>query len=176
MFKSHGDDSFYMLIGKRIINDFSCSPGFDQSGLFQNPELMKIYNSKKGTGGAKSSFGDVQYLNEIIRSSTFDRMKAYGVSGVRIQSFSDYVPRMVFDYVQVVADLAAKKLPAHAYTKEKLFVYQFGLTGVKINLSLVPDVVADPVQGREADKRSSEEPSPLFSKTSSPLSFLTHHW
>ena len=124
------------------VGDMMASTGFENMQV-QNPDLMKVYNSKKGTGGAKSSFGDVQYLNEIIRSSTFDRMKAYAVSGVRIQSFSDYVPRMVFDYVQVIADLAAKKLPAHAYTKEKLFVYQFGLTGAKINLSLVPDVVAD---------------------------------
>lgn len=126
------------------IGDMMASTGFENMQI-QNPKLMKIYNAKKGTGGAKSSFGDVQYLNEIINSKTFDRRKAYAVSGVRIQSFSDYVPRMVFDYVQVIADLAAKKLPAHAYTKEVLFAQQFGLTGAKINLSLVPDVVADGV-------------------------------
>ena len=124
------------------VGDMMASTGFENMQI-QNPELMKIYNSKKGTGGAKSSFGDVQYLNEMLKSKTFDRMKAYAVSGVRIQSFSDYVPRMVFDYVQVIADLAAKKLPAHAYTKEVLFARQFGLTGAKINLSLVPDVVPD---------------------------------
>ena len=124
------------------VGDMMASTGFENMQV-ENPELMKVYNSKKGTGGAKSSFGDVQYLNEIINSKTFDRQKAYDVSGVRIQSFSDYVPRMVFDYVQVIADLAAKKLPAHAYTKEPLFVKQFGLSGVKINLSLVPDVVPD---------------------------------
>ena len=115
------------------IGDMMASTGFENMQI-HNPELMKIYNSKKGTGGAKSSFGDVQYLNEIIRSQTFNRRAAYSVSGVRIQSFSDYVPRMVFDYVQVVGDLAAKKLPAHAYTKEVLFAKQFGLTGAKINL------------------------------------------
>lgn len=126
------------------VGDMMASTGFENMQI-QNPQLMKIYNSKKGTGGAKSSFGDVQYLNEIIRSQSFNRRKAYAVSGVRIQSFSDYVPRMVFDYVQVIADLAAKKLPAHAYTKEILFARQFGLTGTKINLSLVPDVVKDGV-------------------------------
>lgn len=124
------------------IGDMMASTGFENMQV-KNPALMKIYNAKKGTGGAKSSFGDVQYLNEIINSKTFDRKKAYAVSGVRIQSFSDYVPRMVFDYVQVIADLAAKRLPAHAYTKEVLFVLQFGLTGAKINMSLVPDVVKD---------------------------------
>lgn len=122
--------------------DMMSSVGFENFQV-QNPKLMKIYNAKKGTGGAKSSFGDVQYFHEIIgsRNKTFSRNKAYKVGGVRIQSFSDYVPRMVFDYVEMVADLAAKRLPAHAYTKEALFAKQFGLTGIKINLSLVPDVV-----------------------------------
>lgn len=45
---------------------------------------------------------------------------------------------MVFDYVQMVYDLAATKLPAHAYTKEAMFAKQFGLTGIKINMSLIP--------------------------------------
>lgn len=126
------------------VGDMMASTGFENMQI-QNPQLMKVYNSKKGTGGAKSSFGDVQYLNEIVRSSKFGRRAAYAVSGVRIQSFSDYVPRMVFDYVQVIGDLAAKKLPAHAYTKEALFAKQFGLTGAKINLSLVPDVVKNGV-------------------------------
>ncbi|MBO5970787.1 MAG: hypothetical protein J6S14_20120, partial [Clostridia bacterium] len=40
----------------------------------------------------------------------------------------------------MVGDLAAKKLPAHAYTKEATFVKQFGMTGIKMNMSLVPDV------------------------------------
>lgn len=122
--------------------DMMSSVGFENFQV-KDPKLMKIYNAKKGTGGAKSSFGDVQYFHEIIgsRGKTFNRNKAYKVGGVRIQSFSDYVPRMVFDYVEMVADLAAKRLPAHAYTKEALFAKQFGLTGIKINLSLVPDVI-----------------------------------
>ena len=127
-----------------LVGDMMASTGFENMQV-KNPELMKIYNAKKGTGGAKSSFGDVQYLNEILKPRSFGRMSAYAVSGVRIQSFSDYVPRMVFDYVQVIADLSAKRLPAHAYTKEVLFALQFGLTGAKINMSLVPDVVADGV-------------------------------
>lgn len=47
---------------------------------------------------------------------------------------------MVFDYVQMVYDLAAAKLPAHAYTKEAMFAKQFGLTGIKINMSLIPAI------------------------------------
>ena len=120
--------------------DFLSTRGFDELNL-KNPRVLKLFNSKKGSGGPKSAVSDVQYLNEVLTSKTFTPEKAYAVGGVRIQSFSDYVPRMVFDYVQMIADLAAKKLPAHAYTKEELFVKQFGLTGMKINMSLIPKVV-----------------------------------
>lgn len=133
--KNHPEARKLLLRG-----DFMSSGGFD-AVKSQNQSIMKIYNSKKGTGGPKAAFGDVQYMNEIISKKTWTPEKAYDVGGVRIQSFSDYVPRMVFDYVQMMYDLAATKLPAHAYTKEALFVKQFGLTGVKINMSLIPAVV-----------------------------------
>jgi hypothetical protein len=128
--------------GRKLLlrGDFMSSKGFDAVKT-QNPDVLKLYNSKNGTGGPKAAFGDVQYLNEIIQKArTWTPQKAYAVGGIRIQSFSDYVPRMVFDYVQMIYDLAATKLPAHAYTKEALFVKQFGLTGVKINMSLIPAI------------------------------------
>lgn len=122
-------------------SDFVSTAGFDKVKATK-PAIMSLYNSKKGTGGPKAAYSDVQYLNDIIKAD-WDADAAYAVGGVRVQSFSDYVPRMVFDYIQMVAELAAKKLPVHAYTKEPLFAKTFGLTGMKINLSLVPDVVAD---------------------------------
>ena len=118
-------------------SDFLASDGFSTVKR-ENPELLKIYNSKKGSAGPKAAFGDVQYLNDILHKGNWRAKKAYAVGGVRAQSFSDYVPRMVFDYMQMIAELSAKKLPAHAYTKEALFVKQFGLTGMKINMSLMP--------------------------------------
>ena len=133
--KSHAEGRRLLLRG-----DFMSSQGFDAVKT-QNKDILKLYNSKKGTGGPKAAFGDVQYMNEIVKKArTWTPEKAYAVGGVRIQSFSDYVPRMVFDYVQMIYDLAATKLPAHAYTKEALFVKQFGLTGVKINMSLIPAI------------------------------------
>lgn len=121
-------------------SDFLASDGFSTVKR-ENPELLKIYNSKKGSAGPKAAFGDVQYLNDILHKGNWRAKKAYAVGGVRAQSFSDYVPRMVFDYMQMIAELSAKKLPAHAYTKEALFVEQFGLTGMKINMSLMPAMV-----------------------------------
>lgn len=123
-------------------SDFLSSAGFNVIAR-EKPGILSLFNSKKGSSGAKATFGDVQYLNEIIRSRTFNPDRAFAVGGVRLQSFSDYVPRLVFDYVQIVSDLAAKKLPAHSYTKEELFVKQFGLTGIKINMSLIPRVAED---------------------------------
>ncbi len=121
--------------------DFIEAEGFE-SVKENNPDLLKFYNMKKGTGGPKASFGDVQYLNDILKKEkSFDAEKAYAVGGVRLQSFSDFVPHMYFDYMQLFAELAAKKLPLHAYTKEVLFAKIFGLTGAKINMSLVPAVV-----------------------------------
>ena len=128
--------------GRKLLlrGDFMSSAGFDAVKT-QNADILKLYNSKKGTGGPKAAFGDVQYLNEVIKKArSWTAKKAYAVGGIRIQSFSDYVPRMVFDYVQMVYDLAATKLPAHAYTKEELFAKQFGLTGIKINMSLIPAI------------------------------------
>ena len=133
--KSHPEGRKLLLRG-----DFMSSQGFDAVKT-QNKDILKLYNSKKGTGGPKAAFGDVQYMNEIVKKArTWTPAKAYSVGGVRIQSFSDYVPRMVFDYTQMIYDLAATKLPAHAYTKEAMFVKQFGLTGVKINMSLIPAI------------------------------------
>ena len=121
--------------------DFIEAEGFE-SVKENNPDLLKFYNMKKGAGGPKASFGDVQYLNDILKKEkSFDAEKAYAVGGVRLQSFSDFVPHMYFDYMQLFAELAVKKLPLHAYTKEVLFAKIFGLTGAKINMSLVPAVV-----------------------------------
>lgn len=123
--------------------DFIEADGFEAVKT-NNPALLSLYNSKKGQAGPKASFGDVQYLNDILKhDKKFDVEKAYAVGGVRLQSFSDFVAHMYFDYMQLFAELAAKRLPAHAYTKEVLFAKIFGLTGMKINMSLVPAVAED---------------------------------
>ena len=64
----------------------------------------------------------------------------YAIGGARMQSFSDFIVENWFDYAQIVADLASRKLPMHTYTKEAILVKLFGMTGIKINMSLIPDV------------------------------------
>ena len=127
---------------RRLVNrsEFMNTDGFSEVRI-KNPALLSLYNSSKGSGGPKASFPDVQYLGEILKKNHITPKKAYEVGGVRLQSFSDYIARLVFDYLQLFADLSAKALPVQVYSKEELFVLQFGMTGAKINMSLVPAVV-----------------------------------
>ena len=64
----------------------------------------------------------------------------YKIAGVRMQSFSDFQIQNIYDYLQIVADLAARKLPSHAYTKEISFAKLLGMTGIKTNLSVMFDI------------------------------------
>ena len=64
----------------------------------------------------------------------------YTIAGVRMQSFSDFQIQNIYDYLQMVADLAARKVPAHAYTKEISFAKLLGMTGIKCNLSVMFDI------------------------------------
>ncbi len=64
----------------------------------------------------------------------------YAIGGARMQSFSDFIVENWFDYCQIVADLAARKLPMHTYTKEISLAKLFGMTGIKVNMSLIPDI------------------------------------
>ena len=64
----------------------------------------------------------------------------YSIGGARIQSFSDFMIENVFDYLQIFADLAAKELPMHGYTKEVVALRLFGMSGAKWNGSLIAHV------------------------------------
>lgn len=103
-----------------------------------NQDLFKAVNTHQGVAKPKSPYLEVTYNNEIITMGIFDPVKAREVGGVRIQSFSDFMANMVFDYMEMVAELQAKGLTAHSYTKVKEFAELFGQTGIKINLSIIP--------------------------------------
>lgn len=64
----------------------------------------------------------------------------FAIGGARIQSFSDFMIENVFDYIQIMADLAAKGSPLHGYTKEIACLRLFGMTGAKWNGSLIAHV------------------------------------
>lgn len=83
--------------------------------------------------------GEIENLNETYKGMPLADF-LYTIGGARLQSFSDFQIENVYDYIQLIAGMAARKLPAHAYTKEVAFARLFGMTGMKINLSLVCDV------------------------------------
>ena len=109
----------------------------------QNGQLYSLVNAHWGAGKPKLSHGGTAYGNEILRSAEwgakndFNPESAAKVGGVRVQSFSDYEANMFFDYMQLFADMSARKLTSHAYTKEPYYAKLFGMTGQKINLSIV---------------------------------------
>lgn len=127
---------------RKILNpaEIISSIGLDAIRLEQ-PELYRLINRHQGTAKPKFAHDVVAYGNDILKATNFKPEKAKMVGGVRCQSFSDFMANMVFDYVQFISELSAKELTSHAYTKEPLFVKLFGLTGMKINMSLVPKAI-----------------------------------
>lgn len=123
-------------------NDIIASEGLDALRV-SDPKVYALVNSHGGTSKPKLSHGFTAYGNEVIRSqgwganNDFSKENAYAVGGVRVQSFSDYVANMFFDYMQMFADMSARELPSHAYTKEPNYVKLFGMTGQRINMSLI---------------------------------------
>lgn len=124
--------------------DLINSASLDDLRVKYNP-VYKLVNAHGGTAKPKLSHGFVAYGNEILRSKKWRKNKktdfniknAYAVGGVRVQSFSDFVANMFFDYMQMFGDMAARQLPSHAYTKELAYAKLFGMTGQRINMSLI---------------------------------------
>ena len=125
------------------VEDFIASEGWENVRQ-QNTGLERLWNIQKGAAGAKPNERFAPYQNDVLQKK-LPNADIYDIGGYRMQSFSDFVGRMYFDYLQAFADLAAMQLPGHAYTKEPNFVKLFGMMGMKINMSLVCDVDKDVV-------------------------------
>ena len=117
--------------------DFIASEGWTNI-LQSNEALETLWNVQKGAAGARPNEDNTQYKSEVLAKGVNGDI--YDIAGYRMQSFSDFIGHMYFDYMQAFADLAAMGLPGHAYTKEPAFVKLFGLMGMKVNMSLVSDV------------------------------------
>lgn len=115
------------------------------SKLEELPNFHGVLYGHYGSGTPKLIQGFTPYNSEIalLPANKGDSTLAeylYSIAGVRMQSFSDFQIQNVYDYLQMVGDLAARKLPAHAYTKEISFAKLFGMTGIKTNLSVMFDI------------------------------------
>jgi len=119
-------------------------------------ELLKDSEPKKYTGknedrlaeykAAKAKW-DARVEEEAVRNYLF------AVGGVRIQSFSDFMIENVFDYYQILTDLAVRGLPMHGYTKEITAMRIFGMSGIKWNGSLIATVSKGMYADADTDKR-----------------------
>lgn len=109
------------------------------------PDFYGVLYGHYGSATPKLVQGFTPYNSEIalLPSEKNGQSLAdylYTIAGVRMQSFSDFQIQNVYDYLQMVGDLAARKLPAHAYTKEISFARLLGMTGIKVNMSVMFDI------------------------------------
>ena len=138
--------------------DIIASQGFDTIQRLA-PGIRSILDGWGGSSVPKPSSNDASCDSSIINSKSYNKETAYAMGGVRMNSFSDFMAHMFFDYCQAFADLSAKELPSQAYTKELTFVRFFGRSGQKINMSgiaairdnALPTVASKSVSKTEAE-------------------------
>lgn len=111
-------------------------------------DFYGILKGVYGQAAPKEVMGFSPYNSEVAllpKNKNGKKLSEYvaSIGGVRMQSFSDFLVANVYDYMQMVADLSARHLPAHAYTKEIAFAKIFGMTGIKINMSVMFDIDAN---------------------------------
>lgn len=131
------------------INDFT------DEQIADLPESMQhTINQLKSINASATKKKDMLKKSDDRVSALALQKYLYDVGGVRLQSFSDFLVENVLDYFQMFADLKAKGLPLHSYSKEISYARIFGMTGAKINMSLIPivDESVDPENaGLKAD-------------------------
>lgn len=134
------------------VDDLITPEGLSRLRRFDS-NLFSMVKSRYGSNSPKFVQEFNPYNHELARygkvPTQYNNLREYlyAIGGARMQSFSDFIVENWFDYTQIVADLAARKLPMHTYTKEIAMVKLFGMTGIKINMSLIPDV--DKTLGKE---------------------------
>lgn len=122
--------------------DIIGSQGFDTMQRLA-PAIRNILDGWGGSSVPKPSSNDASYDSSIINLQSYNKEKAFAMGGARMNSFSDFMAHMFFDYCQAFADLSAKELPSQAYTKELDYVRFFGRSGQKQNMSGIPAIRAN---------------------------------
>ena len=128
-------------------SDLLTPEGFEGFRKLSNAKIDMVGQIKSmyGAGVPKEILGFTPYNSEIAllpKNYKKTKMEKYlkSIGGIRIQSFSDFMIEHVYDHFQLIADAAYRKLPIHAYTKVIAYAKIFGLTGAKINMSVMFDV------------------------------------
>ncbi len=124
------------------VSDLVGSKGLNEIRKRGGEAFAKLYSliiSANGTGTPKVVQDAQPYSGEIIDVSqnTFD--KADKIGGARLFSFSDFDITKVFDIMQIMWDCAARNARVQSYSKEIPYILIFGKSGVKINMSMLPE-------------------------------------
>lgn len=135
--------------------DIISSKGFDSIQRLA-PEIRDILDGWGGSSVPKPSSSDASYDSSILNLTEYNKEKAYAMGGARMNSFSDFMAHMFFDYCEAFADLAAKELPMQAYTKELAFARLFGAFGGKINMSGIPAIRSDALPLKNISEKQKE--------------------
>ena len=134
---------FAELTGKYITSIFGDGikglDGYRKSYKKEHPFTEKK-PSKKASDEQKKAYNEAKKQYEYDVETNAIREYLFDIGGARVQSFSDFLIENTLDYFQMVADLSVREFPMHAYTKEIVFARIFGMTGMKINMSLIADV------------------------------------
>lgn len=137
-------------IGTMEVTTLMSSQGVDylMSAFGVQSGMRELLAGAFGTATAKPTEGYSPY--DPMSWREFDgkrlekwRKEIFDIGGVRMQSFSDFNPKMVLDYLQFFADLSLRNLPLHTYTKVPSFIQIFGKSGAMFNMSLVPGIDPD---------------------------------
>lgn len=148
------------LIGEFDAENIMTSANTDKLlNEYHHTDLPGFLASADGAATAKPLQGRHVY-DGLSFKTVYDNTKktvayVFDIGGVRLQSFSDFDVMLFFDYVQFIADLEARILPAHAYAKIPEFVEFFKKTRIKINMSLLYGI------SEEVDANGNKPPAGL---------------
>ena len=130
------------------VSDLVGSKGLMEIRRQSGEAFAKMYSlivSANGTGTPKIVQDAQPYSGEILDVSQRKFDKAAEIGGARLFSFSDFDITKTFDIMQIMWDCAARKAKVQSYSKEIPYILMFGKSGVKINMSMLPE--ARPSEG-----------------------------
>ena len=124
----------------RIDSDLLYSSNTTHNLAKSHQELYSLFNSQGGVSGYKTKQKPVVYWGDLLEKNWApSTVRKNGA--IRNQSNSDGQMYTLIDMVQMYIDLSAKGYYLQAYTKVVSELKLLGLSGAKINASLIPKVV-----------------------------------
>ena len=146
-FEAYGGD--FAKMSFEYINDTLGKSISGSQELVRKIATQKTEAAFEGKSYTKKAYSEEysKNLNSAATKREALREYLYSIAGIRYQSFSDFDITQVFDKMQIFNDIAANRAPLHEYTKVIADIRIFGMTGGKMNASVIHQV--DPSLGKE---------------------------